>query len=49
MSLFDYGDVVVQTAAKEAMFEFGSVPHPEEVVRIINELMVKEGDEKEHT
>lgn len=48
-ALFDFGDVIVQTAAKEAMFEFGSIPHPEEAVRIINELMVKEGEEKEHT
>lgn len=48
-ALFDYGDVIVQTAAKEAMFEFGSIPHPEEAVRIINELMVKEGEEGQRT
>lgn len=45
--VFDYGDVIVQTAAKEAMFEFGSVPHPEDVVRIINGLLVKEGEREE--
>lgn len=38
-SFFDYGDVFVQTAAKEAEFEFIAVPHPGEVVRIINQLM----------
>lgn len=46
-AIFDYGDVIVQTAAKEAMFEFGSVPHPENVVRVINELMVKAADKEE--
>lgn len=40
-ALFHYGDVIVQTAAKEAMFQFESVPHPEKVVRIINDLMGK--------
>lgn len=42
--LFDYGDVVVQTAAKEVQFLFEAVPHPEKVVRIINELMGREGE-----
>ncbi len=46
-SIFDYGDVIVQTAAKEAMFQFGSVPHPEKVVRIINELLGKTGEKEE--
>lgn len=46
-SLLDYGDVIVQTAAKEVMFEFHSVPHPEQVVRIMNELMEKEGERRE--
>jgi len=40
-AIFDYGDVIVQTAAKEAMFQFEAVPHPEKVVRIINDLMGK--------
>lgn len=44
-SFFDYGNVYVQTAAKEAMFEFLSVPHPEKVVRLINELMGKSEEE----
>ena len=46
-ALFDYGDVIVQTAAKEAMFQFEMVPHPEKVVRIINELMGKTGAKEE--
>ena len=40
-SFFDYGDVYVQTAAKEAEFEFIEVPHPQRVVQIINDLMGK--------
>lgn len=38
-ALIDYGDVFVQTAAKEAFFQFDAVPHPEAVVRAINKLM----------
>lgn len=45
-AVFDYGDVIVQTAAREAMFLFGSVPHPERVVKIINGLMGKEEDRR---
>ncbi len=41
-SFFDYGDVFVQTAAKEAVFQFEAVPHPDQVVRIINQLIGKE-------
>ena len=40
-SIFGYGDVYVQTAAKEAMFQFDSVSHPEKIVHIINDLMSK--------
>lgn len=44
-SFFDYGDVYVQTAAKEAEFQFVEIPHPEKVVQIINDLMGKAEDE----
>ena len=40
-ALLDAGDVFVQTAAKEAVFQFDAVPHPEKVVRTINKLMGK--------
>lgn len=40
--LFDYGDVIIQTAAREHMFLFGAVPYPEKVVSIVNGLMGKE-------
>ena len=45
-AVFDFGDVLVQTAAKDAKFQFYSVPFPERVVRIINNLMGQ--DEEEH-
>ncbi|MBM3283512.1 PH domain-containing protein [Candidatus Gottesmanbacteria bacterium] len=40
-ALFNYGDVIVQTAATEAVFHFLAVPKPDKVVRIINQLMGK--------
>ncbi|MBI2617612.1 PH domain-containing protein [Candidatus Gottesmanbacteria bacterium] len=46
-SFFDYGDVYVQTAGTELEFEFLAVPHPDRVVRIINQLMGKEEEENE--
>lgn len=38
-SIFDYGDVFVQTAGTQRNFEFLAVPHPENVIRIINNLL----------
>ncbi len=38
-SLFNFGDVFVQTAGTEPNLEFLAVPHPEVVVRKISELM----------
>lgn len=46
-TFFDYGDVYVQTAATDAVFQFESVPKPDQVVRIINQLMGKEKEEGE--
>lgn len=40
-SFFDYGDVFIQTAGKEAHIEFLNVPKPTEVVRAINNLIGK--------
>lgn len=40
-SLFDYGDVLLQTAGTLDNFSFPSVPKPEKVVRIIEELIGK--------
>ena len=38
-SIFDYGDVEVQTAATEEKFDFLAIPHPEQVVHIIDDLI----------
>lgn len=38
-SIFDYGDVHVHTAGPESNFESHAVPHPEKVVKIINNLL----------
>lgn len=42
-SFFDYGDVFIQTAGKEANIEFDNVPKASEVVKIINDLIEKHG------
>lgn len=41
-SVFDYGDVTVQTAGAASNFLFGQIPHPEKVVHLINTLIAKE-------
>ncbi|OGG13405.1 hypothetical protein A3D77_04885 [Candidatus Gottesmanbacteria bacterium RIFCSPHIGHO2_02_FULL_39_11] len=38
-TLFNYGDVIVQTAGTEEAFQFLAVPRPVQVVHIINQLM----------
>ena len=38
-SVFDYGDIFVQTAGTIDNFEFLAVPHPERVVHIIGDLI----------
>ncbi len=38
-SLFNFGNVFVQTAGNELNIEFGSVPRPSDVVKIINSAM----------
>lgn len=38
-SIFDYGDVHVHTAGPVSNFESHAVPHPERVVKIINNLL----------
>lgn len=38
-SLFDYGNVFIQTAGAEANIEFLNVPHPKRITQLIIELM----------
>ena len=45
-SVFDFGTVQIQTAAEKTMFEFEDVPHPAQVTKLINELMLEEEREK---
>lgn len=40
-SLFDYGNVFIQTAGTQANFEFLAVPNPSRVVEIMSGLMEK--------
>ncbi len=45
-SLFNYGDVHIQTAAEQREFVFEAIPKPEEVIKILNELITEEEQEK---
>lgn len=38
-AIFDYGDVLIQTAGTEVNFDFHAVPHPQLVAREIERLM----------
>jgi len=44
-AIFDYGDVLIQTAAEVPSFEFLAVPHPHRVVKILNDLKIEEEQE----
>lgn len=41
-SIFNYGDILIQTAGEQPNIEFKSVPRPAEVVKILNELITQE-------
>lgn len=45
-TFFGYGSVFIQTAAEVAQFEFVSVPNPDKVGKIINQLIDLEEQEK---
>ncbi len=40
-TLFDYGDVLIQTAAEIPEVEFEGVPHPDQIDKILSELRMK--------
>jgi len=42
-SIFNYGDVLIQTAAKFANFEFDRAPEPAKIVRIIGSMIGGKG------
>lgn len=45
-TVFDYGDVLIQTAAEVPEIEFEAVPHPDQVAQVLRELRVEEEREK---
>jgi uncharacterized membrane protein YdbT with pleckstrin-like domain len=45
-SLLDAGNLEIQTAAEIPQFEIKTVPHPAQVAKLLNELMLEEEQEK---
>lgn len=45
-SVFDFGTIRIQTAAEKTEFEFEDVPHPIQVTKLLNELILEEEREK---
>lgn len=45
-TIFNYGDVLIQTAGEVPNLEFEAVPHPDRVAKILRELRVEEEVEK---
>jgi len=41
-AFFNYGDVLIQTAAEITEFVFNKVPNPEKVVKVLSELIAEE-------
>ena len=41
-TLFDYGDIIIQTSAEIPQLEFDAVPHPDKVAQILRELRIEE-------
>ena len=46
MSLFNYGNVIIQTAAEQPLIQFEKVPRPDRVARILRKLIIEEEQEK---
>lgn len=44
-TLFNYGDVVIQTAAEIPEITFEAVPHPDDVIKILRDLRMEEKQE----
>lgn len=45
-TVFDYGDILIQTAAEIPEIDFEAVPHPDRVAQVLRELRVEEEVEK---
>ena len=44
-TLFNYGDVLIQTASEVPNFDFLAVPYPDKVVKVLQDLRVEEQQE----
>ncbi len=44
-SIFNYGDVLVQTAAEQNLFKFHNVPNPRDVLKVLQALITQEEEE----
>lgn len=45
-SLFNFGDVYIQTAGEKREFLFEAIPQPDRVIEILNQLILEEEQEK---
>ncbi len=45
-TIFNYGDILLQTASEVPRIEFEAVPHPDQVAKILRNLRVEEEQEK---
>lgn len=45
-TLFNYGDVLIQTAGETPNFEFSAVPKPSDVVKLLQDLRMEERQEE---
>jgi len=45
-TLFDYGDILIQTASELPQVEFEAVPYPDRIAEVLRELRVEEEIEK---
>jgi membrane protein YdbS with pleckstrin-like domain len=45
-TVFNYGDVFIQTAAEVPSFEFLGIPKPDQVAKVLQDLMMEEEQEK---
>lgn len=45
-TIFNYGDVLIQTASQEQKTKFEAIPHPDRVAQILRKLRVEEQEER---
>lgn len=45
-AIFNFGNILIQTAGEKNEFEFGHVPQPAKVTKLLNELILEEEREK---